>query len=134
MSAHVLLSLAVNSKTERQVDSLPPLGLAPATFGMLSARPSPTPCIQCQSVEMTENKQQLKNIKDGRCRTVFLFKYITFFNFTVYFWPFVLNMEWQEIPLLNTIIVFPLKLIVCNDSTQRENGTVVYYLPCPRIR
>jgi hypothetical protein len=36
MSAHVLLLFAVNSKSKRRVDSLPPLGFEPATFGMLS--------------------------------------------------------------------------------------------------
>jgi hypothetical protein len=33
MGAHILLPLAVNSKSKRKVDSLLPLGLEPATFG-----------------------------------------------------------------------------------------------------
>jgi hypothetical protein len=33
--AYVLLPLAVNSKSERKVNSLPQLGLEPATFSML---------------------------------------------------------------------------------------------------
>jgi hypothetical protein len=36
MSAHVLLPLAVNSKSERKVYSLPPLGFEPVIFGMLA--------------------------------------------------------------------------------------------------
>jgi hypothetical protein len=37
MSAHVLhVPLAINSKSEQIVDSLPPLGFEPATFGMLA--------------------------------------------------------------------------------------------------
>jgi hypothetical protein len=35
MIAHVLLPLAVNSKSERNVDSLPPLAFERATFDML---------------------------------------------------------------------------------------------------
>jgi hypothetical protein len=46
MSPHVLLPLAVNSKSERKVDSLPLLGFEPAIFGLqmhvsLTAWPSP---------------------------------------------------------------------------------------------
>jgi hypothetical protein len=36
MSAHVLPPLAVNSKSERKVNSLPPLGFEPVIFGMLA--------------------------------------------------------------------------------------------------
>jgi hypothetical protein len=36
MSAHVLLPLAVNSKSEQKVDLLPPLTFKPATFGTLA--------------------------------------------------------------------------------------------------
>jgi hypothetical protein len=36
MSSHVLLTLTVNNKSERKVDSLPPLGFKPETFGMLA--------------------------------------------------------------------------------------------------
>jgi hypothetical protein len=36
MSAHVLLLLTVNSKSEQKVNSLPPLGFEPAIFGMLA--------------------------------------------------------------------------------------------------
>jgi hypothetical protein len=36
MSTNILLPLAVNSKSERKVDSLPPLGFEPATFSMLA--------------------------------------------------------------------------------------------------
>jgi hypothetical protein len=36
MSAHVLPPLAVYSKSERKVNSLPPLEFEPATFGMLA--------------------------------------------------------------------------------------------------
>jgi hypothetical protein len=36
MSAHVLPPLAVNSKSERNVNSLPPLGFEPAIFGTLA--------------------------------------------------------------------------------------------------
>jgi hypothetical protein len=36
MGAHILLPLAVNSKSERKVDSLPRLGLEPLTFGTLA--------------------------------------------------------------------------------------------------
>jgi hypothetical protein len=36
MSAHVLLPLAVNSKSEQRVDSLPPLRFEPAIIGMLA--------------------------------------------------------------------------------------------------
>jgi hypothetical protein len=36
MSAHVLLSLTVNSKSERKVNSLPLLGFEPVIFGMLA--------------------------------------------------------------------------------------------------
>jgi hypothetical protein len=38
MSAHALLSLAVNRKSERKVDSLPPLGFEPAIFDTLAGR------------------------------------------------------------------------------------------------
>jgi hypothetical protein len=45
MGAHVLLDLRVenffNSKPERKVDSLPLLGLDPATFARNNARPTP---------------------------------------------------------------------------------------------
>jgi hypothetical protein len=34
MATHALLPLTVKSKSERKVDSLPQLGLKPATFGM----------------------------------------------------------------------------------------------------
>jgi hypothetical protein len=34
MSAHVLPTIAVNSKSERKVSSLPPLGFEPLIFGM----------------------------------------------------------------------------------------------------
>jgi hypothetical protein len=33
MGAHVLLPLAINSNAERKVNSLPPLGFEPASFG-----------------------------------------------------------------------------------------------------
>jgi hypothetical protein len=36
MSAHVLLPLSVNSKPERKVNSLPPLGFELVIFGMLA--------------------------------------------------------------------------------------------------
>jgi hypothetical protein len=36
MSALVLLPLAVNSKSERKFNSLPPLGFEPVIFGMLA--------------------------------------------------------------------------------------------------
>jgi hypothetical protein len=36
MSAQVLLPLAVNSKSELKVNSLPPLGFEPAIYGMLA--------------------------------------------------------------------------------------------------
>jgi hypothetical protein len=36
MSAHVLPPLAVNSKSERKVNSLPPLGFELVIFGMLA--------------------------------------------------------------------------------------------------
>jgi hypothetical protein len=36
MSAHVLPPLAVNSKSERKINSLPPLGFEPVIFGMLA--------------------------------------------------------------------------------------------------
>jgi hypothetical protein len=36
MSAHVLPPLAVNSKSERKVNSLPLLGFEPVIFGMLA--------------------------------------------------------------------------------------------------
>jgi hypothetical protein len=36
MSPHVLVPLAVNSKSERKVTSLPPLGFKPVIFGMLA--------------------------------------------------------------------------------------------------
>jgi hypothetical protein len=36
MGAYVQLPLAVNNKSERKVDSLPLLGLKPATFGTLN--------------------------------------------------------------------------------------------------
>jgi hypothetical protein len=47
MGAHVLLLLAVKSKSERKVDLLPQLRLEPVTFGTQvhishTARPSPT--------------------------------------------------------------------------------------------
>jgi hypothetical protein len=47
MSAHVLAPVAVNSISERKVNSLPPLGFDPVIFGMLahlfnhSAKPHP---------------------------------------------------------------------------------------------
>jgi hypothetical protein len=50
MSAHVLLSLAVNSKSERKVASLPTLGFEPATFGTqthLSDRSAHLVCCHC---------------------------------------------------------------------------------------
>jgi hypothetical protein len=37
MGTQVLLPVAVNSKSERQVDSLPPLGLESMTFGKLTS-------------------------------------------------------------------------------------------------
>jgi hypothetical protein len=36
VSAHLLLPLSVNSKSERKVSSLPPLGFEPVIFGMLA--------------------------------------------------------------------------------------------------
>jgi hypothetical protein len=39
MSAHVLPPLAVNSKSERKDNSLPPLGFEPVVFGMLAHLP-----------------------------------------------------------------------------------------------
>jgi hypothetical protein len=49
MGTHVLLPLAVNSKPERKINSLPPLGLDLATFAhqwtALTAQPSPIPFI-----------------------------------------------------------------------------------------
>jgi hypothetical protein len=36
MGAYVLLPLAVNSKSERKVNSLPSLGFEPVIFGMLA--------------------------------------------------------------------------------------------------
>jgi hypothetical protein len=36
MSAHVLLPLAVNSKSEQKVNSVPPLGFELVIFGMLA--------------------------------------------------------------------------------------------------
>jgi hypothetical protein len=36
MGAHVLLQLTVNSKAERKVDSLPPMGFEPATPGTVA--------------------------------------------------------------------------------------------------
>jgi hypothetical protein len=36
MGAHILLPLAVNSKSEQRADSLSPLGFKPATFRMLA--------------------------------------------------------------------------------------------------
>jgi hypothetical protein len=35
MSAHVLPPLAVNNKSERKINSMPPLGFEPVTIGML---------------------------------------------------------------------------------------------------
>jgi hypothetical protein len=55
MGAHVLLPLAVKSKSERKVDSLPLLGFEPVTFRMIahfsdhSAKPHPL--ISCLSLE-----------------------------------------------------------------------------------
>jgi hypothetical protein len=55
VGAHVLLPLAVNSKSVRKVDSLPPLGFNPATFGMqahISHRSAKSqPCHPCTSLK-----------------------------------------------------------------------------------
>jgi hypothetical protein len=60
MSTHVLLPLAVNSKSERKVDSLPPLGFEPVTFGTLahfsdrSAKSHPDKSIIPQEISHTQ--------------------------------------------------------------------------------
>jgi hypothetical protein len=67
MSAHVLLPLAVNSKSERKVDSLPPLGLEPVTLGTVahlsnrsaqSHLPKSAGCVAAPAVQSAALKQQ----------------------------------------------------------------------------
>jgi hypothetical protein len=69
MSAHVLPPLAVQSKSEWKVNSLPPLGFEPVTFGMIthlsdhSAKPLSLEVIQktlIYSQSNKTNKQQTK--------------------------------------------------------------------------
>jgi hypothetical protein len=58
MGAHVLPPLAVNSKSERKVNSLPQLGFEPVIFGMLAhlsnhSAISPTP--KCATVYLKKD-------------------------------------------------------------------------------
>jgi hypothetical protein len=59
MGVHILLHLAVSSKSERKVDSLPPLGLDPTTFGTLADCSSRT-----AKLALDTKTESLKNIFD----------------------------------------------------------------------
>jgi hypothetical protein len=60
---HVQLSLTVNSKSKRKADSLPPLGLEPATLGTLAhlSDCSATSSPHCPTPQqIPQQQQQLK--------------------------------------------------------------------------
>jgi hypothetical protein len=71
MGAHILLHLAVNSKSELKVDSLPPLGLDLVTFGTLehlSDHSAPTPL--SLALSLSPNAGDSKWVRGLKCNNI----------------------------------------------------------------